>query len=669
MAFPREQTPHPRRRHPTIPLPASRVAVNAMPFSPRSSPPPSATPTAPPTPLNLPPFTSAFDPLGMLASSSSGPAVAQQVHGHELKKAATSVATPPKPVAEEEGPFFLGDLFKEMEDKGKGLLGAKPKPVPCQIPKARDIRMVGHVSSAAASSPARAPGPIRSPRSPPSPPSPAPPAPPTVNQTAPSEAEDEELNPEQADDEEVEESVESDDLADGPEYVEIWVDEGDWDRASRCVFVQLEPLIAAANPAPLIRAAFQSNAPGLRFQMLPSSRGVALLHFNNADEREEAMELQPLLHQGTQVQLERVEDTDDRFLREPEWLAQVVVWNFPKEHWYEEKVREIYDCIGTVMEIDHMCIPGFDRSCMRFVIELCHPHVPYRVGVHPRSGRGIVLRQNALSYWPRANQFDENGNWIPFFGPPPPPPATGQQAPQNGPAYPLQPFIGPQPPPPSPAFQGHQPIQPGAFMGATILYHGFFNAFPLPPLPTLPILLHVPQEPIPAPRALVAVPMLLLTWHSPSSTPMNDQALPLASPPTPASPPPAALPDSPPLQQHTRMPRHRNTRAPSSGVQVRSRNSERLAAKENGRYVAAADKASQLKALQNSLALCSKPVQLHVTKKKLLKKTKKPIAAADLVKLSEVVGLGEATAKALDQVMAIGAATAEELDQVLAGRG
>ena len=80
------------------------------------------------------------------------------------------------------------------------------------------------------------------------------------------------------------------------------------------------------------------------------------------------------------------------------------------------------------------------------------------------------------------------------------------------------------------------------------------------------------------------------------------------------------------------------------------------------------EKASQLKALQNSLALCSKPVQLHVTKKNLLKKTKKPISASDLLKLADAVGLGAATANALDSVLAISARTSAVLDEVLADK-
>jgi hypothetical protein len=70
MVLPREQTPfHPRRR-PTAPPRLARSRGGSSVF-PRSSPPPSATPTPPPTSLNLAPFTSAFDPLHMIASPSS----------------------------------------------------------------------------------------------------------------------------------------------------------------------------------------------------------------------------------------------------------------------------------------------------------------------------------------------------------------------------------------------------------------------------------------------------------------------------------------------------------------------------------------------------------------------------------------------------------------------
>ncbi|CAN6275154.1 unnamed protein product [Urochloa humidicola] len=114
------------------------------------------------------------------------------------------------------------------------------------------------------------------------------------------------------------------------------------------------------------------------------------------------MALQPVSYRGSSVKLQRVEETDDRFIREPVWLGHVVCWNYPEEHWDEIKIKDVFECIGTVREIDPLCVPGTDRSCLRFVIELPHPRVPNRIGVHTLSGRGIVLEINATSFWPRA---------------------------------------------------------------------------------------------------------------------------------------------------------------------------------------------------------------------------------------------------------------------------
>ncbi|CAN6165071.1 unnamed protein product [Urochloa humidicola] len=672
MAIDREQTPHPSRR-PTIPAaattassPANRLPVHPIPFSPRSTPPPSATPTPPPTPLNpttIPPFSAAFDPLNMLASSSSGPAVAEQV----------SMVPAPKRQAEDEV-YFLGDLFKESVDSGKGILGARPPPArrvpgraeparaPSLWPSARDVRMVGGASPEGR---VAAPGRVRRPTSPPSPASPPQAPPPAAPPAGPldeegdlpydpsagsaSSGEAPALPVEEEVDSEEEESVESDELDDGPDYVKIWVREGDWDRAARYAFVLLEPVSAAANPAPLIRAAFGSVAPHLNFQMFPSSRGVSLLYFGSAGRREEAMAVQPIEYNGNTVKLERVEETGDRFLREPGWLAHVVCCNYPEEHWDLEKIVDVYGCMGTVREIDPQCVPGTDRSCLRFVIELCHPQVPARVGVHVPSGRGIVLEQNATRFWPRAEQFNVNGQWIPFFGPPPPPPpAAGFDPPhQFGlhlPQFLQGPQFGPQLPP-APAQQQHAPIQPGAFMGATILHHGFINSFPLPHLPAFPIILQLPSETVSAPRSCRAVPTLLLTWHS---DPVDDVPSHLDQP------------DVNPSPRQTQ----RRSRQPRGNVPTR--NSERLAAKDKGMFVHATTKATQLKELHNSLAQCSKQVKLHVTKKKLMKKTKKPIAADDLLKLSDAIGLGQAASQALDRVLAIGDEAGRVLDQVLA---
>ncbi|RCV31712.1 hypothetical protein SETIT_6G200100v2 [Setaria italica] len=612
MAFPREQTPHPRRR-PTIPLLASRVPINAVPFLPRSSPPPSATPTPPPTPLNLPPFTTAFDPLRMLASTSHAPTVAERV-------------AEPRHPATEEGPFYLNDLFREPLDKGKRVALGEPSSPQLRasraIPKARDIRVVG-VASPRRASGANTPVPGRSPPLTP-PPGLAAPVDPVYPRRGASNASASMSNGE-ANSALEEESVDSDAFDDGPDYLEVWVNEGDWDHASRFAFVYVDPLAAAAAPSPLIHAALHVAEPHMRFQLLPSPRGVALLHFGSPAAREMAMDVQPVHINGATVTLERAEETDDRFVREPEWLAHVAIWNLPPEHWSVEQVRDILRCIGTLVEVDPFCSPGFDRSCMRVVIELQHPHLPSRLGVHTPSGRGVVLRLGGLTFWPREQQFDER----------------------------------------IPAEQRHPaPLHPASFTGASILCHGFINPLPLPPLPAFPILIQLPPTDTSGDLGSYgARPVLLLTWRPAAPEPClpptpPNTPLPAHSPmpplgtaaPSPPTPPPATS-DAPP-------------RCPSRPP-LRKRHSARLAAKEDGKFVDATSKAAQLKALRDSLALYSSAVQAHVAKKKLLTRKKKPISGADLVKLADAIGLGQETAKALDWVLAIGKATTAQLNKVL----
>ena len=56
------------------------------------------------------------------------------------------------------------------------------------------------------------------------------------------------------------------------------------------------------------------------------------MEFDSESEREAAMAVQPVHHCGDVAKLQRVEDTNDRFVRELAWLAHVGMWNFPEEH-------------------------------------------------------------------------------------------------------------------------------------------------------------------------------------------------------------------------------------------------------------------------------------------------------------------------------------------------
>lgn len=78
--------------------------------------------------------------------------------------------------------------------------------------------------------------------------------------------------------------------------------------------------------------------------------------------RESAMLVQSIRVNGTVVRLERVEDTDDHFMRVPTWLARSGL-EFPGRTLGAGEDQDIFSCVGFVLEIDPFCIPGpgFDR--------------------------------------------------------------------------------------------------------------------------------------------------------------------------------------------------------------------------------------------------------------------------------------------------------------------
>ena len=67
-----------------------------------------------------------------------------------------------------------------------------------------------------------------------------------------------------------------------------------------------------------------------------------LLRFCSAFGCEVAMGLQPITYNGTTARLERQDETDNRFICMPYWLALVHVWDFPEEHWDEGKERAVF---------------------------------------------------------------------------------------------------------------------------------------------------------------------------------------------------------------------------------------------------------------------------------------------------------------------------------------
>jgi hypothetical protein len=117
------------------------------------------------------------------------------------------------------------------------------------------------------------------------------------------------------------------------------------------------------------------------------------------------------------------------------------------------------------------------------------------------------------------------------------------------------------------------------------------------------------------------------------------QAFSTPLPSAPFSPPPNLFP--PPT----------STRARKSLSCRPERHSARLAAKADASFVDMTDKASQRKALLNSLSGCSAALQKQVNKRNILSHNKLPVAAADLRKLVKVAGLDCSKEAAVDDVV------------------
>ncbi|CAN6356335.1 unnamed protein product [Urochloa humidicola] len=111
-------------------------------------------------------------------------------------------------------------------------------------------------------------------------------------------------------------------------------------------------------------------------------------------------------------------------------------------------------------------------------------------------------------------------------------------------------------------------------------------------------------------------------------------------PPSPASSPErhAAVPPAPPAPpaRKRQAPPHR---APSS----------RLAAKEQDNYVSTSTRATQLKAIKNTLASCSRDRQDQVVKHGLMHKQKKPLGGTDL--RAAAAGISSAATASLNKVL------------------
>ncbi|CAN6327691.1 unnamed protein product [Urochloa humidicola] len=484
MPIARVLTPMPRRRRPTVPNPSQRATVNAVPYSPRSSsPPPPPTSPPPPTPEHLhAALAAAYDPLCLIPSSSSGEPdfklPRKSATAVDRLKAGTSI-----PRAARAPPARETQEQKEEE---------RAPPGRHVFPRSVDIHVVSNsgkapVNTATMSDSSTSAG-RRSP-----PPTASPPvlrAPLANAATQAGGANDSVASEDGAawngdsdipsDEEEVESgdvstgsdgtpSNDGSDLADWEgrrDSLEVWLPRGRVDVAARLTFAYVHPSEVSVNAAPFIRAAISSVAPHVSVELLPSSRGTMLLRFATQADREHVRSFSPIHHAGGELKLERPQETNNRFFRAPDWLAYVAVVDYPPEHWDDiEHIKRSFCGFCNVVEIDPLCLTGFDYSPLRLVLEVTHRlEIPSEIWVDAEQTElgGSIAQIMPIRIWPRSDQLGPDGQLLPFFAPPPPPPHPPMH---HNPLGLASPALPPPPFAPAPPQQPHPPYAFGPYHG------------------------------------------------------------------------------------------------------------------------------------------------------------------------------------------------------------
>lgn len=277
-----------------------------------------------------------------------------------------------------------------------------------------------------------------------------------------------------------------------------WMPPRDMERASKIAYALINIDGPTDNPSPFIHATLFSVAPTVHCSLHPSSRGCMMLWFNNRGDRDAMVDLCPIIYDGACLSLERSEETLNRFDIEQKWLVAVSAIDFPEEHWDLEGIPPTFHKLGTVIDIDSAYL-GDNHSVLRVVTARrtttgIHNDIYLGNPSHGACGKslGSAFTIEVLWIWPCEEQLDALGNLRPFF--PYPSGANGGGNAPNG-------LFGPPPPPgpilhgaaigpPSGTFGGFSP-----FPGFRTYYYGFVNSFPLPPLSSFPLIIHLTPSP------------------------------------------------------------------------------------------------------------------------------------------------------------------------------
>lgn len=412
-------------------------------------------------------------------------------------------------------------------------------------------------------------------------------------------------------------------------HVDAWVSPGRPELTEHLLFAFIEPSVPMADVSPFIRNALRLVDPLLPVDLLPSSRGAMLLRCESMSARDSLHRHNPISLHGTQLILQKPEETSNRFFRIPTWLAFVAVSDFPNEHWYEPKIKECFKGFSEVAEINPECLTGENFASLRLLLVVNDRlEIPFEMRISSRHGvgrDGAVAKIAPIRVWPREYQLDSQGNLARFFGPPAPPvggPSLGPLGPisREQQVRPPQHYYSQMFPPLGTPGHGHHQ--------AHNLQYAFDPLHASQPSIALHATLFAskPATVLPASQVL-GLALALARLLNPPVVPVCPPAPPpsIASPISTASPSRSMSPSIITYRRH-RMRNQARSTAPK-------RSSSRLAAKASGNFVDMTTQAVQRKALLNSLSGCSKTLKKHVTKRNILSRNMLPLGGAELRKL------------------------------------
>jgi hypothetical protein len=207
---------------------------------------------------------------------------------------------------------------------------------------------------------------------------------------------------------------------------------GDMLAAQRLAVVYLEPMDRFSSPHGSVREALLRDLPDLSVEMVGSSIGALYVRFHTPAERELAISRQPFMHEDVCIDLVREEDAE-RINSCAHTLALITTIRFPAEHVNLYGIATAFASFGEVLEIDPVILSGVDLSIVTVVVLLVRASdVPCDIWTHRAPWKGRVIGINVLRVWPKADSFNDAGEYRRFFGPPLLPPFAHNQPSQLG---------------------------------------------------------------------------------------------------------------------------------------------------------------------------------------------------------------------------------------------